>query len=348
MIKTAIICFTKKGTELAKRIAAAEIWADGELELYAKYESFDKDLYSEFTVVEDRLSDWALGMMKKQYAIIFIGAMGIAVRAIAGGLENKLVDAPVIVIDELGMNDIPVVGGHVGGANEMALSLAECLGSNPVITTATDLEGAFSVDLFAKENGLTIANKDGIAKVSAKALEGRAIRLSIQNYPASEKMKNEVTGTNVPSDEGLTDIIISSDKTMKSTCDILLCPKEYAVGIGCKKGTTFEALKEFLDAKLSDNGVDICDVGAIASIDLKEDEEGLVELCRFYRIPFITYTAELLEKASGEFEESDFVKEKTGVGNVCERAAMLLTNNQGTIVQKKCSENGMTLAIAKR
>lgn len=331
MIKTAIICFTKKGTELAKRIAAAEIWADGELELYAKYENFDKALNSEVTVVEERLSDWALGMMKKQYAIIFIGAMGIAVRAIAGGLESKLVDAPVIVIDELGMNVIPVVGGHVGGANEMALSLAECLGSNPVITTATDLEGAFSVDLFAKENGLTIANKDGIAKVSAKALEGKAVRLSIQNYPASGG-----------------EIIISSDKTMKSTCDILLCPKEYAVGIGCKRGTTFEALKEFLDAKLSDNGVDICDVGAIASIDLKEDEAGLVELCRSYRIPFITYTAELLEKASGVFEESDFVKEKTGVGNVCERAAMLLTNNQGTIVQKKCSENGMTLAIAKR
>lgn len=349
MIKTAVICFTERGAELANRIKGAEsaggikpeykteVMAEGfrceySFELYAKYEGFDSNKYTRIKPVTESLNAWTLSMQKNKYALIFISAMGIAVRAIAGGLESKLSDSPVVVVDELGLHAIPVVSGHVGGANELAIFISNSIGAVPVITTATDIEEAFSVDLFAKENGLRIHNKDGIKKVSAKALEGKPIRLCIENYPPKKA-----------------DIIVSGDekyKAMKDECDILLCPKKYAVGIGCRRGTEFEDLKAFFEKVLTINGIKPDEVGAIASIDLKADEEGIIELGRFYRIPFITYTSELLEKAAGDFTESDFVKEKTGVGNVCERAAVLLTGNRGVILQDKYSENGMTLAIA--
>ena len=329
MIKTAVICFTKNGIDVSKKIKA---FASNNLYNFELFEKFDGvDVMNEnITFVDESIYEWTLKMQKNKYAIVFVGAMGIAVRAIAKGLTDKLNDSPVIVIDELGTNVIPVVAGHVGGANEMALHIAEKIGATPVITTATDIEGSFSVDLFAKENNLAIYNKDGIKKVSSKALEGKTIRISIENYPPA-----------------YSDVIISNDKSMSNYCDILLNPKRYAVGIGCKKGTSFETLNEFFIETMKRNNIDINEIGAIASIDLKANEEGLIELCSYYRIPFITYTREILLKAQGTFEESEFVMEKTGVGNVCERAAILLTNNRGTIIQNKCSENGMTIAIAK-
>ncbi|MCQ2521606.1 MAG: cobalamin biosynthesis protein [Lachnospiraceae bacterium] len=330
MKKVAVICFTETGLELAKKMKCLANTEAYSFSLYAKYENFCAMNQTEVQAVEESLSAWTLAMQKSGVHLVFIGAMGIAVRAIASGLQNKLQDAPVLVMDELGRYVIPVVGGHVGGANEMALHLAAVLGAIPVITTATDIEGSFAVDLFAKENGLEIYNKDGIAKVSAKALEGKAIRISMENYPPREA-----------------DVIISQNEAMKEQGSLLLCPRPYAVGIGCKKGTSFAALQTFFQKMLIANHVRETQVGAIASVDLKAEEEGLLMLSQYYKLPFITYTGELLSQAKGNFEESDFVKEKTGVGNVCERAAMLLTGNKGTIIQKKYSENGMTLAIAK-
>ena len=65
------------------------------------------------------------------------------------------------------------------------------------------------------------------------------------------------------------------------------------------------------------------------------------------RIPFLTYSAEELKQVKGDFQESSFVKEKTGVDNVCERAAMKAANEEGTFILRKQAENGMTIAIVK-
>ncbi len=329
MKQAAVICFTEKGRMLAHKIKEASLELEYDFSLYAKYKGF-READADVCAVEEALDAWTLSMQEKRIPLVFIGAMGIAVRAIAGGLQSKLTDAPVVVLDELGRHVIPVVSGHIGGANELAMALAEVTGANPVITTATDLGGQFSVDLFAKENGLSIYNKDGIAKVSAKALEGKAVRISIENYPPEN-----------------TDVVVSHDQRMKRCGELLLCPREYAVGIGCRKGTPFSKLRDYFIKTLAALHIETGEVGAIASIDLKEEEQGLIELCAYYKLPFITYTSELLEKAEGDYEESAFVKEKTGVGNVCERAAMLLTGNRGKLIQRKSAEDGMTIAIAK-
>ena len=138
--------FTNKGKELADRLACS-------------LDAHDVRLVP-------RGSDRE-GICRKAFregeALVFIGAAGIAVRMIAPFVKDKLTDPPVIVIDEFGENVIPVLSGHIGGANGLALEIAASIGARPVITTATDLNDAFSVDLFAKENGLKIANRDGIA-----------------------------------------------------------------------------------------------------------------------------------------------------------------------------------------
>ncbi|MBR4091396.1 MAG: cobalamin biosynthesis protein, partial [Mogibacterium sp.] len=211
-------------------------------------------------------------------ALVFIGAAGIAVRTIAPLVRDKLKDPPVIVIDENGDYVIPILSGHVGGANSLAAEIADALGAQPVITTATDVSRAFSVDVFAKENGLKIANREGIAKVSSSALEGKPVTICIKDYPPEEPV----------------DVLIADEEAaegLRDSAKIVLCPKNYAIGMGCRRGRSFEELKAFAEEVLQDNGIDINDAGCIATIDVKKDEEGLKRLSQAWRMPLITFDA---------------------------------------------------------
>ena len=268
-------------------------------------------------------------------ALVFVGAAGIAVRAIAPYVRDKLTDPPVIVTDENGNFVIPILSGHVGGANSLALEVAEILEAQPVITTATDVSGAFSVDLFARENDLRIANREGIAKVSSSALEGKPVTICIKDYPPEEPV----------------DVLIADEKAaegLKDSAIIVLCPKRYAIGMGCRRGKSFEELRAFAEEILRDNGIDINDAGCIATIDVKKDEEGLKRLSQAWRMPLITFDAGLLEKAEGTFSHSETVLEKVGVDNVCERAAVLAAGKGSRLKVKKTARDGMTIAVAER
>ena len=268
-------------------------------------------------------------------ALVFVGAAGIAVRAVAPLVRDKLKDPPVIVIDENGSFVIPLLSGHVGGANSLALEVADIIGAQPVITTATDVSGAFSVDVFARENELRIANRDGIAKVSSSALEGKPVTICIKDYPPEEPV----------------DVLIADEeaaKVLKDSAKIVLCPKRYAIGMGCRRGKSYEELRAFAEDVLRDSGIDISEAGCIATIAVKKDEEGLKRLSQAWRMPLITFDAGLLTKAEGSFSHSDTVLEKVGVDNVCERAAVLAAGRGSQIKVKKTARDGMTVAVAEK
>ena len=268
-------------------------------------------------------------------ALVFIGATGIAVRAIAPLVRDKLKDPPVIAMDENGSFVIPLLSGHVGGANSLAFEIAEAIEAQPVITTATDVSGTFSVDVFAKENGLRIANRDGIARVSSSALEGKPVTICIKDYPPEEPV----------------DVLIADEeaaKGLKDSAKIVLCPKRYAIGMGCRKGKAFEDLRVFAEEVLHENGIDISEAGCIATIDVKKDEEGLKRLSQAWRMPLITFEVGLLARTEGDFSHSDTVLEKVGVDNVCERAAVLAAGKGSQIKVKKTARDGMTIAVAER
>lgn len=279
-------------------------------------EKLNKYFYVETRPEDMSLSEWTKDCFDMHLPIIFIGSTGIAVRTIAPFITSKLKDSPVIVIDELGKNVIPILSGHFGGANELARLIGKVLSANPVITTATDLNNVFAVDVFAKKNGLLITDKSLIKKVSGKALKGEPIEI------------------NQTDDE----IIIEGLK---------LLPKRLILGIGCKKGKSFEELKSFVNKFYTDEELEK-NLYAIASIDVKSEEIGLIKLAEYYGVFFVTFSSEELDKVNGEFEESDFVKEQVGVGNVCERSALLLAGEGGVLVKRKVAQDGMTLAEAKR
>ena len=316
-----IISFTDRGFKLAEAISAAMPSHDTEIVTRG---------ISPSAVCEEAF--------RYREALVFIGAMGIAVRSAAPYIKDKLTDPPLIVIDEAGRYVIPVLSGHVGGANSFALEIADAIGAEPVLTTATDVSGTFSVDLFAKENGLRIVNREGIAKVSASALKGKAVTMSIKDFPPKEH--TDVIVTDQDADD--------PESHLRSLASIVLCPERYAVGIGCRRGKSFEDILSFARKVLAENGIDEPEIGAVATIGIKKDEPGLIRLSEYWRVPLITFDASVLARVPGEFSSSQRVLEAVGVDNVCERAAAAAAGRGYKLTVKKQASDGITIAVASR
>ncbi len=273
---------------------------------------------------------WAASVFQPGNALLFVGACGIAVRALSGLPQDKLQDCPVIVIDDMGQFVIPLLSGHAGSAGKLAVILADILDAVPVITTATDIHETFSADTYAIENRLTIKNKDGIKKVSVKALEEKKVTLSIKDYPPKDPV----------------DVIVADETD--AAYSLLLAPKPYTVGLGMKKNKDRASVEAFVTETLQENGIAWQDVYAVCTIDAKEDEPAIKALRDRHRIPVLSFDAALLQKAEGTFTSSAFVQDTVGVDNVCERAAVLGAGAGAELILQKTSRDGMTIAIAKR
>lgn len=285
-------------------------------------------------------SDWAGAGFREADALVFVCASGIAVRAIAPHVRDKRRDPAVLVIDERGTFVIPLLSGHLGGANELALTLAGALGATPVLTTATDVNGLFAVDVFAKANDLYIEDMGLCKAVSAALLAGERVGFR-SDLPVTGALPKGLA-------EGEADlgVYITSGDDAPFPRTLRLTPRRYAAGLGCRRGKSEEELEAFLRENLEKCGVGLHELKAFASIDLKKDEPGLMALSEKLDLPFLTYSAEALKNAPGDFTPSAFVKEVTGVDSVCERAAVL--SSGGQLIVKKAAANGMTFALAKK
>ena len=160
-----IICFSPSGATLGQRILAVE-------DVFAA----DWELTQCFGADHESLSDWTKRVFQPGNNLLFIGAAGIAVRAIAPYVSAKQSDPAVVVMDEKANWCIPILSGHLGGANLLANKLAKRTGAQAVITTATDVRGVWAVDSWAKQERLTVVNPSGIKEISAGLLQeiGRA------------------------------------------------------------------------------------------------------------------------------------------------------------------------------
>lgn len=348
-MRVAVISFTRRGIELSKRLAFC-MEEKMEMRLFTKCGEYGRERGGQnasVSFVQEAVSQWAGAQMEAGHALLFIGACGIAVRAVAPHLKDKLHDSPVLVMDEKGRYVISLLAGHAGGANEIAVLLGKRVGAAPVITTATDINGTFAVDLFAKENGLYVEKKEGIAKVSAKALSGETITISIEtgHGPDTEPPEGVAVVDYPPA--GQVDVAVTSEKRHFDAA-LVLCARDYVIGLGCKKGKSEAAIADFIADKLGELGIDATQVYALASVGLKRKEAGILAWCRKAGVPFFTYSAQELREVEGNFCRSAFVEEKTGVDNVCERAAVRACGEGGRLIAGKDARDGMTIAVAKR
>ena len=290
-------------------------------------------------------------------AIIFVGATGIAVRAIAPFIHGKAVDPAVLVIDEAGRYVISLLSGHLGGANALARTAASMIEAEPIITTATDAESAFAVDTFAKENGFLLTDLRKAKAVSAKVLRGEKLRIysDIPMERLVQRPARHEAELVSAQDIDRADIVISyrthilkpAEKSSQAI-GLRLIAKRVHVGLGARKGVTQAEVAAAVATCLEDAGIDPRAVVALASIDLKKQEAGILAYSYESGVPFVTYTAEELRTVEGAFAGSSFVQSVTGVANVCERAAAYAAGRSGhaEVLVHKTIHGNVTTAVA--
>lgn len=249
---------------------------------------------------------------------VFIGAIGIAVRLTAPYLESKAQDPAVVVMDEGGRYVIPILSGHLGGANNLARDIGRLIGGEPVITTSTDVHGIFAVDTWSRRHGCEILEIDRIKHISGTLLDGRSVGL-VSDFEISGELPAGLT----PAVSGSVGICVSlSEQKQPFEVTLHIVPRCVILGIGCRRGTAFEDLERFIFETLAENDISFKAVKALHSIDLKKEEPCLLRFSETYGIPFETFSAGELMAVQGTFEGSAFVESITGVDNVCERSAM--------------------------
>lgn len=273
--------------------------------------------------------------------LIFIGACGIAVRSIAPFLKSKTTDPCVLSLDEKGNFVISLLSGHIGGGNHWALQVASILHAIPVITTATDLNDCFAIDVFAKKNDLVLSDLTLTKQISAKLLNQESV--GIYGSLPEGILPNGLLYNDTSLDTGFCITPFFHNRPFLHTLHLI--PKQIILGIGCKKGISPTILSTFVEEALFSLHIYKQSVCAITSIDLKKDEPALLALANALSVPFFTYTKQELAAISGDFSTSSFVKSITGVDNVCERAS-LAYNHAASLFQSKIAKNGCTLAIS--
>ncbi|MDF2533746.1 MAG: cbiG [Clostridia bacterium] len=318
-MKLACIAFTDDGLNIAEQIRRSQCF---------EADIFDKLCYKE------RLQD-IFNMYK---GIVFIGSTGIAVRLCAPFLVHKTIDPAVVVVDDLGRFSISLVSGHLGGANALALSISEVLQCQPVITTASDGRNIEAIDMFAKNNQLFIESLDAAKKLTALMIEGKPIKLE-------SELKHELKYSNL-SDVNYEGVVFVSSKhnisSPKPYC--VLRPKNINIGIGCRRGKSKDEILKAIKEVFTNNNICLRSINKIATVDVKSDEVGIIEVCEELECKMVIFNREEISKVEDKFSASDFVKSSIGVTSVCEPCAYLAG---GEIIVPRTVKNGITIAISK-
>lgn len=290
---------------------------------------------SDAAVAHAEAIDNALGVQTKKYVgpsrsglaaawgecdlIISHLALGATTRIIAPLLESKKTDPGVVVVDEGGRFAIPLVGGHVGGANELSRTISEALGGTAVVSTATDSLGVPALDQ------LGWAYEGDVAGVTGSIIAGRPVLVvREQPWPLPPLPTNVTEDAENPAAR----IVVSERTADRVLADlpeelptVILHPACLVVGMGCNKGTDVEPLAELLEKTLADNGLALGSVTRLVSHEVKAGELGLVKLANRLGVEYRTESAETLA-AEEVPTPSDVVAREVGTPSVCEAAVL--------------------------
>lgn len=298
-----VVAVTMAGKRLARRIADA--------------------LPTRATVIDRPTAAEGLKAGFAQYnAVVAVMAAGAVVRILAPLIAagHKSSDPAILVIDEAGRFVIPLLGGHAAGANRLATELAEILGADPVITTATDVAGVPGLD----DLGWPVSGD--VSGVSRALLDGEKVTIS-----SAHRWPLPALGENVVEDLGGTaavhpPTILISDLAKQPAGDglVVLRPPSLVVGMGASRGVSTDEVRRLLDTALEDAGLAIESVVAIATAEVKGDEQGLIGLARQLGVPLVTHSVAALALVTVP-NPSEVVRAAVGAPSVSEAAALLGT-----------------------
>ncbi len=272
-------------------------------------------------------------------AMVCIMATGIVVRTLAPLVQDKYKDPAVVVCDEQGRFVISLLSGHIGGSNSLAKQVAAITGGHAVITTASDVQGKTPLDLWARDLHLVVADRKGLTRVMGKLVNHGSVSL-YSEYPLPPLPEDIVPG-DAPDNA---DLLITC-RTDLQTTGTVLHPQTLVAGIGCNRNTPAREIEDALWQACRENNLAHQSVARLASIDLKSDEQGLLELSRNHKLPLDFFNRDELNGVVG-VSTSAVVLRVTGAKGVAEPAAVLASGG-GRLLVTKMKWPNVTVAIAE-
>ncbi|MGM0901756.1 MAG: cobalt-precorrin 5A hydrolase [Bacillota bacterium] len=352
----ALVAITKHGVAFARSYAEKFPYVD--LYYMKKFEQGDEEA-RQIQLFDGTVRLLLPALFQQYKGIICIISLGAVVRMIAPLLIDKKKDPAVVVVDDKGQYVVSVLSGHIGGANALTHEFAKAIGATPVVTTASDVQKTIPVDLFGAQFGWMWDSAEKLTPVSASVVNEEHVAIVQEtgeknwwtyerSMPDHLKIYSSIAEAIHAKPQAtllITDRLIEENEKVLLENGVLYRPKSIVLGIGCNRGTAMAEIEQVIEETLVELRLSKKSVKAVASIDLKKNEAGLLEITAKYNWPFVTYSPEELNEIPMQ-NPSETVFKYTGAYGVSEPAAMCYANTKKLLLEKKKSGN-VTISIAR-
>ena len=347
--KVAIVCITKNGINISKRIKEKIPSAS----IYAQSKHKDS---SEGIIWSEKNTKIMIEEIFKEYdSIICIFSLGAVIRLISNLLVDKKTDPAVIVIDDKANFVISALSGHLGGANSLSKHIADILNSTAVITTAADVNETIAVDLLGNDFKWRIENFENVTKVSAHMVNEE--KIGIYQDTGETKWWNKDLPKNVTIVDDINELksdsfragLIISDKIITDQLligkSVIYRPKSLVVGLGFHWDTTQKDIEDGIMKVLKENGLSFLSIRNLSTIDRGKSPTSLVSFSDKHGIPLEVFEKEKLNKIMVP-NPSDVVKKYEGTSSVSEASSILSSGGELIITKQKLPPN-LTVAVCR-
>ncbi|NEO09319.1 MAG: precorrin-3B C(17)-methyltransferase [Moorea sp. SIO3I8] len=287
-------------------------------------------------VYKGSLKDHIASLWPNHRALVFCLAAGAVVRLIAPLLTDKSSDPAVVVVDQGGGFVISLCSGHQGGADQLTRLIASQLDSTPILTGAAADLGLPGVDVLGIPFGWYRGEGDW-TRVSAVVARGEIVQVIQEagstlwqahlrdGHPFYFGFPDNRATTESESISPKARIWISATQQQFSPesdlANVQWYPRVLWLGIGCERGTSKQLIEMAIRQTCEGYGLSENAIAGIATIDLKADEVGIVQLCQERHWPLRTFPAEVLRSVTVP-NPSDVVAAEVGTPSVAEAAAL--------------------------
>lgn len=290
--------------------------------------------------------------------LVCIMASGIVVRDLAPLLHSKHHDPGVVVVDQAGRYAISLLGGHKGGANQLAQDVAERLGGEAVLTTSSDVQALPALDLLGSEWGWHIERMPQMTQVSAALVNGDAVGV-VQESGQTDWFKTpppnitryaslkELLDAQIDAALVITYRFVPEEVFRKIPTTVVYRPPCLYVGVGCNRGTPAQEIIDAIQQTLRDAELSPGSIAALATIDAKADEVGLRAACEQMDWQLLIFAQSEIAAVGELPNPSEWAVRALGVQGVAEPAAMLAADTSTLLVEKRKFTN-VTVAVALR
>jgi len=314
---------------------------------------FNKTEDKEGFRVYKKLDDILATAWEEYDGLIFIMATGAVIRKIAPHLKDKATDPAVIIMTLDLKRIIPLVSGHLGGANRLTEEISESIdGCINFVTTASDQIKLFAFDMFAKDMGYKISNLKSLARVSNQIINGNVVQ--VVTYPAIEKLIKSYSGYRDKNfrfigidrldliDDSLSIVYVTPQYINSS--NLQLHPQKITLGLGMNRGTTAKEIDLAVKRFIVEHSLDISQIELLASFEAKSDEVGLLEFAKDMNLDIKFFSSDDINQLEENFSPSEATR-FFNIKGVAEPSA-LLASQYKTLFLSKRIYGGVTIACA--